>query len=327
MQDVTHAQTRGRLLAGLMAMVLVFTMVVPTMVGAQSANASSTQLVNAPGTTSGWFINNGERQWVSTDCRTQLENAGLTFATTDWVDIAAVARADIEVSCDQIQATIQPSSGAASFVTNSAANQAGWVLTNGAKQWVSPQCRAQLSSAGAVFTIVAFSDIANLSQLTPAQSCDELANLISGDQSSLSGDATGSTCNNGAGVGALELTGDLQGCLIFFVETAVCTELNGFALLDETGTELFIGSWAGQTGEFTTEYTLKATFAQGACADLDAADYDAFYGKQLTGGCDHYITGSAGVFDGRNGLITFHDIIPDPGVSGASNFFYEGYLN
>lgn len=142
----------------------------------------------------------------------------------------------------------------------------------------------------------------------------------------ISGDAAPSTCNNGKGVGAIELVGDLEGCLIFFVDTGVCTELNGFALYEETGRELFIGEYEGEKGRFRTKYTLAGTYAQGACADFDAADYDSFFSKQLTGGCDHKIKGKQGVFKGMKGLIVFHDIIPEPGVSGASNFFYSGYL-
>ncbi len=142
----------------------------------------------------------------------------------------------------------------------------------------------------------------------------------------ISGNATPSACNNGQGLGAIELTGDLAGCLIFFPKTSNCTEYNGFALYEETGVERFIGTYDGKAGKFRTKYTLAGTYAQGACDDFAAEDYATFFSKQLTGGCDHAIKGKTGVFKGMKGLITFHDIIPNPGTSGASNFFYEGYL-
>lgn len=48
--------------------------------------------------------------------------------------------------------------------------------------------------------------------------------------------------------------------------------------------------------------------------------------NQLTGGCDHRVIGTSGAFKGMRGLITFFDVIPDPGESGASNFLYRGRL-
>ncbi len=147
-----------------------------------------------------------------------------------------------------------------------------------------------------------------------------------GEPTAISGDAVPSDCNNGKGLGAIELTGDLEGCLIFFPKTAECTEYNGFALYEEAGVERFIGSYNGEAGKFRTKYTLAGTYAQGACADFEAEDYGTFFSKQLTGGCDHYIKGKTGAFKGMKGLITFHDVIPTPGTSGASNFFYTGYL-
>lgn len=161
--------------------------------------------------------------------------------------------------------------------------------------------------------------------LTPASA----KNGGGGTRTTISGDAVPSLCNDGAGVGAIELTGDLEGCLIFFPTAAECTELNGFALYEERGKEEFIGSYQGEDGTFRTRYTLAATYAEGSCAAIDAAlagEADFPFDKQLTGGCDHRIKGKTGAFKGLNGLITFHDIIPEPGVSGASNFFYEGYL-
>ena len=140
----------------------------------------------------------------------------------------------------------------------------------------------------------------------------------------ISGNAVPSDCAGDRGAGAIELSGDLTGCLIFFPATFECVEMNGFARVRETGRELFVGRYDGERGKFRTKYDLEATYSSGACADFDAGGFP--FEKQLTGGCDHYIRGRSGTFRGMRGLITFFDVIPDPGTSGASNFFYAGYL-
>ena len=142
--------------------------------------------------------------------------------------------------------------------------------------------------------------------------------------STISGNATPSACARDRGAGAIRLTGDLQGCLIFFPTRFQCTELNGFALYEEWGRELFVGRFDGQRGRFRTKYDLTATYTQGSCAAFNDGGFPFL--NQLTGGCNHRIVGKTGVFAGMRGLITFHDVIPMPGVSGASNFYYEGTL-
>lgn len=140
----------------------------------------------------------------------------------------------------------------------------------------------------------------------------------------ISGDSVPSDCSAGVGVGSIALSGDLDGCLTFFVDDYRCDELNGFDRYREWGTEHFAGTFWGESGEFTTTYTLEATYAEGFCDAVDAGGFP--FELQLTGGCDHRITGTSGVFDGVSGLITFFDVIPDPGSSGASNYLYAGYL-
>ncbi len=140
----------------------------------------------------------------------------------------------------------------------------------------------------------------------------------------ISGNATPSDCNDGEGVGAIELTGDLQGCLVFFPTSFTCAEYNGFALYEEAGRETFRGTYDGRRGKFKTQYTLAATYTSGSCAEFEAGGFP--YLNQLTGGCDHTIHGKLGAFKGRRGFIQFFDIIPDPGTSGASNFYYAGWL-
>lgn len=143
----------------------------------------------------------------------------------------------------------------------------------------------------------------------------------------ISGDALPIDCSDGEGLGGLTMTGDVDGCLIFLTVDGVCQELNGFALWNESGTERFVGTVFGEDGTFNTTYTLEATYLQGSCDAINTAlagNGDFPYDKQLTGGCDHRIKGKTGAFKRAKGLITFHDVIPEAGVSGASNFFWSG---
>ena len=140
----------------------------------------------------------------------------------------------------------------------------------------------------------------------------------------VSGDSVPSDCNNGEGAGAILLSGDVEGCLTFFPEDFSCDELIGFDRYRESGTESFVGSLNGEAGEFTTTYVLEATYASGFCDAVAAGGFP--FELQITGGCDHTVTGVSGSFVGVSGLITFFDVIPVPGVSGASNFLYAGEL-
>jgi hypothetical protein len=93
--------------------------------------------------------------------------------------------------------------------------------------------------------------------------------------------------------------------------------LNGFARYREWGREVFRDD-DGVSG-FRTAYTLEGVYSQGFCTTFDFA-------TQLAGGCDHKVFSGSGKFLGANGIITFNDIIPVSGVSGASNFLYHGQL-
>lgn len=140
----------------------------------------------------------------------------------------------------------------------------------------------------------------------------------------ISGDSTPSDCNDGAGAGAIYLTGDIEGCLTFFPTRYTCDELNGFDRYREWGRETFEGSLDGEPGTFGTKYDLEATYASGFCDAVEAGGFP--FELQLTGGCNHYIKGKTGAFKRARGLITFFDVIPDPGESGASNYLWAGYL-
>jgi hypothetical protein len=112
---------------------------------------------------------------------------------------------------------------------------------------------------------------------------------------------------------AIELSGNLTGCLAIFVQHFNCRELNGFALSTELGREEFEGKLDGEPITFDTQYTFTATWPAGSCPEPAAE-------KQMTGGCIHYVSG-----DDVGGLIHFRDVIPTVG-KGATNFFYEGFL-
>ena len=140
----------------------------------------------------------------------------------------------------------------------------------------------------------------------------------------ISGTASFSDCNGNEGVGALEFAGDLDGCLIFTPRFSECTELLGFALYEERGAETFRGSYLGSTGVFRTTYTLTATYEQGSCEAFDAGNPP--YEAQITGGCDHSIRGTRGVFRDLTGNFNIFDVIPEPGVSGAAEFHWAGYI-
>ncbi len=146
----------------------------------------------------------------------------------------------------------------------------------------------------------------------------------------ISGTANPSDCNNGKGLGALEFSGDLEGCLTFFPKDYSCMEMNGFALYEESGNEIFVGTYDGARGKFRTRYTLAATYLAGSCAAIDDAVLnggDFPWDRQVTGGCDHKILGRKGAFAGKRGNFNIFDVIPEPGVSGATTFQWAGWIS
>jgi len=113
-------------------------------------------------------------------------------------------------------------------------------------------------------------------------------------------------CDSGS-VGAdfaLILTGDLEGCLYVFVETAEYTPSGTYV---ETGTELFVGA----VGTFETDYRFEAKYEDPATLN-----------GEIFGRCQHVIVegSGTGVFDGVSGRIDFKDDIA------AGDFPYRGSL-
>jgi hypothetical protein len=105
---------------------------------------------------------------------------------------------------------------------------------------------------------------------------------------------------------ALIMTGDLEGCLYTFVETA---ETSPSGTYRETGTELFVDS--DGAGAFETTYRFEAKYE-------DVANLS---GEQF-GRCQHPIVegSGTGIFDGVTGRIDFKDDVE------AGTFPYRGHL-
>jgi hypothetical protein len=104
------------------------------------------------------------------------------------------------------------------------------------------------------------------------------------------------------------MTGDLQGCLYVFVETAECSPSGTYR---ETGNEIFVGQYNGGAGTFRTTYKFEAKYQD--CPNLVG---------EIVGRCQHpIIAGSGnGVFAGVTGRLDFKDDIE------AGNFPYRGHL-
>src|ERR687889_1249859 len=116
-------------------------------------------------------------------------------------------------------------------------------------------------------------------------------------------------CDDPEGEGAdfaLIMTGDLEGCLYTFVETA---ESSPSGTYRETGTELFVAS--DGAGAFETTYRFEAKYE----------DVDTLSGEQF-GRCQHpIIEGSGtGIYDGVSGQLFFKDDVE------AGTFPYRGHL-
>ncbi len=112
---------------------------------------------------------------------------------------------------------------------------------------------------------------------------------------------------------AATMTGDLEGCLYFFIDESSCTDGNYV----EKGRELFVGTYKGKSGTFRTTYDAQAKW-EGCNPDGSPA------GAQISGQCQHYfVNGSGtGVFAGATG---YYDII-DNVKANPTNYLYSGYF-
>lgn len=120
---------------------------------------------------------------------------------------------------------------------------------------------------------------------------------ISGSATLAGGDGAGA-CGGETSLLTLVLEGDLEGC--WYTDEAVAT-VTPSGVVNERGTETFVGTWMGEPITFTTVYKFTAKF--------DAA------GNEIHGRCQHPIVG--GDVDGR---VDFKDDV-DTGI-----FYYRGHL-
>lgn len=126
-------------------------------------------------------------------------------------------------------------------------------------------------------------------------------------------DAT-DVCNSpGQGASyALTLTGDLTGCFYTFVEAYDCSPSGTYR---ETGRDLFVGTYKGQSGSFWMNYKFEAKY-EGCAED------GSYLGLEIFGRCQHpIIEGSGtGVFEGVSGRMDFKDDIA------AGDYPYRGHF-
>jgi hypothetical protein len=107
---------------------------------------------------------------------------------------------------------------------------------------------------------------------------------------------------------ALIMTGDLEGCLYTFVETA---ESSPSGTYRETGTELFVASDSVGADTFATTYRFEAKYE-------DVTDP----ATEIFGRCQHPIVegSGTGIYEGVSGQLFFKDDVE------AGDFPYRGHL-
>jgi hypothetical protein len=111
---------------------------------------------------------------------------------------------------------------------------------------------------------------------------------------------------------AVAMTGDLQGCLITYVDEFNCSPSGTYR---EIGREHFIGTYKGEAGEFWTTYRFEAKFE-------GCAENGSYVGLEIKGRCQHPLAegSGTGVFEGATGRIDMKDDIA------AGNYPYRGHF-
>ena len=139
-----------------------------------------------------------------------------------------------------------------------------------------------------------------------------LSPALAGEATQISGVAVldeADECDSGSKEAdfALIMSGDLEGCLYTFVQSA---ESSPSGTYRETGTELFVGVYKGEVGTFKTTYRFEAKY------DLSG---------EIFGRCQHPIVegSGTGVFEGVTGILFFKDIIE---AENAPYYLYRGHL-
>lgn len=138
------------------------------------------ELVTLPGRTDGWLRAEGTRNWISADCRTQLEARGMTTRIVAWSMLSAIPDASPFQRCRTLIPELfgpQP----ADLITLPGRTD-GWVRANGTRNWVSPDCRAQLQARGMAPEVVFWATLDELEDAIPHQRCGTLLIQLFGQQ-------------------------------------------------------------------------------------------------------------------------------------------------
>lgn len=109
-------------------------------------------------------------------------------------------------------------------------------------------------------------------------------------------------CQDAAGAGAtyaLKMSGDLVGCFYVFVEESNCSPSGTYL---ETGREVFVGTYNGQPGTFSTNYRFEGKYE--GCVNGTTP-----VGAEIMGRCQHPIAegSGTGVFEGVKGRLDMKD--------------------
>jgi hypothetical protein len=150
--------------------------------------------------------------------------------------------------------------------------------------------------------VVAFTGVAST---VPSSALAGGATQISGIGFYAEGDACDDPRGEGAAY-AVIMTGDLEGCLYTFVDTAKSSPSGTYL---ETGRELFVASEGA--GMFRTTYRFEAKYED----PTDPA-------TEIFGRCQHPIVKGSGrgIYEGVTGTLFFKDDVE------AGNFPYRGHL-
>jgi len=111
---------------------------------------------------------------------------------------------------------------------------------------------------------------------------------------------------------ALNMTGDLQGCLYTYVDEFECSPSGTY---HEIGREYFVGTYKGVSGSFWTNYKFEAKY-EGCAVN------GSYVGAEIKGRCQHPIVegSGSGAFQGVTGRLDMKDDIQ------AGNYPYRGHL-
>ncbi len=118
--------------------------------------SSGWRLVKVDGSSNGdgfVLFGDGTRTWVSPTCRTQLQNNGRNFETVQWNVISPNTQVSNKPTCNQIASNTtggsatQPPAPTSSieFVAMQGYDDAWIISGDGTRQWISGQCRSQLT--------------------------------------------------------------------------------------------------------------------------------------------------------------------------------------